>query len=52
MKKKARIYIRVTYEEKREFKRQAKAAGVTLTEWLMKRVLEDFTMPAKENSHE
>lgn len=40
MRKKSRIYIRVEWEKKREYKKAAKAAGMTLSEWVLKRLEE------------
>jgi len=50
MKKKARIYMRATHEQKRELKRRAKSAGcVSLTEYLTKKCLDDVALPVEKN---
>ena len=48
MRKKARIYLRATSEEKREFKRRAQADGMTLSEWLMKLALSEIAVENKD----
>lgn len=51
MKKKSRIYLRATPEEKREFKKLAKAADMTLSEWLLNQCRQIITLPV-ENPNE
>ena len=41
MEKKARIDMRVETQQKKDFKRRAKAVGLTLTEWILNKLLRE-----------